>query len=110
MSVHSDLEAAYKDLESLNTRLMASLEDTAVQLRMLHSKGEEDQAKADAERCDRADAVAELAMARAMHEAELERVSAEGQQIELEFRSLLEAAQCDLDEAEARAAQCQVWV
>ena len=99
MSVHLDLEAAYKDLESLNIRLMAFLEDN--------------QAEADAERCKRADALAELAMARATHETELERVTTEGQllvqQTELEFKPLLKASQCQLDEAEARAAQCQVF-
>ena len=102
------MASAYGDLEALNLRLMASLEDTTVQIRLLHGKLAEDQAAAaDAERTIRADAAAELAMLRAAHEAGVARAVAEsGAQLEL-MVAQLEASRYQVDEVEARAAACQ---
>ena len=94
-AAHSDLEAAYSDLDALNNRLMASLEDTAAQLSVLHGKVEGDQAEAAAEREKLDDAVAELARAREAHEVEaasirqrLEASQAEGAALRLQLTNL----------------------
>ena len=110
-SIHSELETAYSDLDALNTRLMASLEGTTVQLKLLHARIQEDQAAAEEERDRRADVVAELAMLRAAREAEREAAAAEQrgavEALEQELGDVVRTLQEQLDEVEGRASSCQ---
>ena len=110
-AVHSELEGAYSDLDALNSRLMSSLEGTTVQLKLLHARFQEDHAAVEEERNLRADLVAELAMLRAAHEAELEAAGEERQraveEVELELGDCIRDLQGQLDEAEGRASACQ---
>ncbi len=70
-AVQGDMQAAYSDLDALNNRLMEALEHGTAQLRGARAKLASMQAAVEAERDARADAVAEQAMAAALH-AELE--------------------------------------
>ena len=89
------MEAAYGDLEALNSRLMASLEETTMQMRALHGKVEEDQAEVEAEREKLTEALAELASVKEAHEAatasmqqRLDASQAEGEALRLRLSNL----------------------